>query len=126
MKSFDPVVLFGGVGYRHEFGDDFFGVSVQPGETATYSFGMGMAVNDDISLSAQVLGSVQTTTSVNGVTVPDSNNEPVLLQLALIRRTSLHSRVQPFVAFGLNADAADFTLGINFIRDVGPGGLCIY
>lgn len=122
VKSFDPIVLFGGVGYRHEFGTLVQGIPVQPGEAFTYSFGMGFSVNDDIALNAEISGSFQGRLRANETLVPNSASELLALQLGYTRRLSSKRSIQPFVAMGLTDDSPDFLLGFQLICDGGKKG----
>ena len=83
VKSYDPVVLFGGVGYSHFFNQEFFGNDYQLGESFFYSFGMGVAINDDITLSTALVGAYQLDTKVDGIRVPRTSTEPISLRLAI-------------------------------------------
>lgn len=116
VKSYDPVVLFGGIGYRHEFENEFDGLIITPGETFSYSFGMGMSLNDDLAVSAELFGEFTSAALVNDVGIPNSTAEPILLQFSITRRKCSDQSVQPFVAFGLTEDAPDVFLGVFFIR----------
>lgn len=123
VQSFDPIVLFGGVGYRHEFGRSVRGVFLQPGETFTYSCGVGFSVNDDIALTAELSGAYQTRLRANGRTVPNSATEPVALQVGYTRRLGPAWSIQPYARIGLTPDAPDFLLGCSLISSPRPGGL---
>jgi hypothetical protein len=56
-------------------------------------------------------------TSIEGIQVPNSDREPVALRLALVRRLTLKSRVQPFVSWALTDDAPDYMFGVRFTHD---------
>jgi hypothetical protein len=117
VESHDPVVTFGSIGYQYQFADDAGPARLERGGALTYSLGLGIAVSDDFSVSSQVSGYFQDETRVNGVPIPNSDIEPVSLRFSVVRRTSLQSRIQPYVDFGLNRDAADFVTGVRFIHD---------
>ena len=121
VKSYDPLVIFASVGYRHDFQEDFLGVDVQPGEHFTYSCGVAFAVNDDCSLVSELFGEYQGPMNVDGRQMPSSSFEPIALRLSMVRRITPTSRIQPFLAFALNQDAQDVSFGILYTRDVkGP------
>ena len=130
IKTFDPVALFGGFNYAHQFKARYFlndaVHTVSPGETAGYNFGFGFAVNEDISLSAQISGSYQSRTRADGVTVFGSSSEPVSLRSALTYRYSKGTYIEPSVVIGLDNDTPDFVLGFSlthrFGKSRGPGG----
>ena len=116
IKTADPVVLFWGLGYTHDFPATHFfndGVyNVQPGETVDYNFGFGFAVNHKISLSEQVLGEYQWETEADGREIPGSSSEPVSLRSALTYRLSRRAFIEPFLTIGLDDNTPDFTIGI--------------
>jgi hypothetical protein len=117
VESVDPFVCFGGVGYEYTFAKEVQGLTLQYGDAVNAYFGVGMAVTDDISLSAQVNASFQDVTSIEGIQIPNSDREPVSLRLALVRRLTLKSRVQPFVSWALTDDAPDYMFGVRFTHD---------
>jgi hypothetical protein len=117
VESVDPFVFFGGVGYEYTFAKEVQGLTLQYGDAVNAYFGVGMAVTDDISLSAQVNASFQDVTSIEGIQIPNSDREPVSLRLALVRRLTLKSRVQPFVSWALTDDAPDYMFGVRFTHD---------
>ncbi len=117
VESVDPFVFFGGVGYEYTFAKEVQGLTLQYGDAVNAYFGVGMAVTDDISLSAQLNASFQDVTSIEGIQVPNSDREPVALRLALVRRLTLKSRVQPFVSWALTDDAPDYMFGVRFTHD---------
>jgi hypothetical protein len=119
VKTFDPVVIFGGVYYTHQFERHALGQDIQPGEEAGYSFGLGFAINEDVSVSAQLLGAFQSEYRLDGSTVSGSSREPVSLRMALTNRWRKGFYVEPSVTFGLNDDAPDFVLGASCIYQFG-------
>ncbi|MEW6186882.1 MAG: transporter [Thermodesulfobacteriota bacterium] len=117
IKTVDPVVLFWGLQYTHEFkarhyfNDGFH--DIQPGKTIGYNLGLGFAVNEKVSLSAQVLGSYQWDTESEGKKLSGSSNEPVSFRSALTYRWSKKFFIEPSLGIGLNEDAPDFSLGLS-------------
>jgi hypothetical protein len=120
IKTSDPVVLFWGFQYTHEFAARHFfndrDHDVQPGETIGYNFGLGFAVNENVSLSAQVSGSYQWETQSDGTTVSGSSTEPVSLRAALTYRISKNSYMEPSVTIGFNNDTPNFVIGLSATR----------
>lgn len=123
IKTTDPVVLFWGIRYTHEFPATHFfndGVyEVRPGDTVDYNFGFGFAVNGYVSLSAQVLGAYQWETSVDGHRLTGTSGEPVSLRSALTYRVSRETYIEPSLTMGLNDETPDFILGIAATRRFG-------
>jgi hypothetical protein len=126
IKSSDPVALFWGINYTHQFDARYFLNedihNVNPGEAAGYNFGFGFAVNDSISLSAQLAGSYQSVAKADGFKVFGTSNEPVSLRAALTFRSSKRTFIEPSVSFGLNDDTPDFVLGFSLTHRFGKKG----
>lgn len=123
IKIADPVALFGGVRYEHQFPARYFlgdaVHDVDPGGTAGYNFGFGFAVNEYVSLSAQVTGSYQGDARADGLRVFATSREPVALRTALTYQYSRGTYIEPSVAIGLNDDTPDFALGVSFTHRFG-------
>jgi hypothetical protein len=120
IKTADPVVLFWGFQYTHEFAARHFfndaTYNIQPGETIGYNFGLGFAVNENVSLSGQVSGSYQWETQADGRTIPGSSSEPVSLRSALTYRLSKRAFIEPSITIGLNNDTPNFIIGLSATR----------
>jgi hypothetical protein len=93
--------------------------TVKPGEMAGYNFGFGFAVNESISLSAQILGSYQSASKADGAKVFGSSSEPVSLRSALTYRYSKGTYIEPSVVIGLDDDTPDFAFGISLTHRFG-------
>jgi hypothetical protein len=123
IKIADPVALFGGFSYGHQFQARYFlddaVHKVDPGEIAGYNFGFGFAVNENISLSAQVAGSYQSDTKADGKKILGSSKEPASLRSALTYRYSRGTYVEPSVTIGLDQDTPDFALGFSLTHRFG-------
>jgi hypothetical protein len=123
IKTVDPVALFGGVYYAHQFESRYFVndavQAVNPGEIAGYNFGFGFAVNENVSLSAQILGSYQSNAKADRATVFGSSSEPVSLRSALTYRCSKGTYIEPSVVIGLDDETSDFILGISLTHRFG-------
>jgi hypothetical protein len=126
IKSADPVALFWGIHYTHPFAARYFlndGVhNIEPGETAGYNFGFGFAVNENVSLSAQVTGSYQSATRADGAKVFGTSSEPLFLRSALTFRCTRRTYIEPSLTIGLDEDAPDFTLGFSLTHRIGRRG----
>jgi hypothetical protein len=127
IKSTDPVALFWGINYAHQFEARYFlndaVHNVRPGETAGYNFGFGFAVNENISLSAQLQGSYQWATRADGTKLSGSSSEPVSLRTALTFRHSRNTYIEPSLILGLDGDTPDFVLGFSMTHRFGKKGL---
>ncbi|MBI4766037.1 MAG: transporter [Deltaproteobacteria bacterium] len=120
IKTADPVVLFWGFQYSHEFAARHFyndgDHDVQPGEGFGYNFGFGFAVNENVSLSAQVSGTYQSETQSDGKKISGSSSEPVSLRSALTYRLSKRGFIEPSLAIGLNDDTPNFIISLSATR----------
>jgi hypothetical protein len=122
-KTTDPIVLFWGLLYTHAWSASYFFndavYDVQPGDSIDYNFGFGFAVNQDVSLSAEVLGGYQWDTELDGQKLSGSSREPVSLRGALTYRISRNSYLEPSLRMGLNNEAPDFVIGVAATRRFG-------
>jgi len=116
IHTYDPVVVFYGLGYRHRFERAFNGAMIAPGEEVTYNCGVGLAINDRITFSTAFQGSYISETQVNGNAVSGSDLEPMSLRMALTAITSPCHIIEPFIRFGLTDDAADGDFGVVVTR----------
>jgi hypothetical protein len=123
IRMADPVALFGGVRYEHQFPARYFigdaDHDIDPGGTGGYNFGFGFAVNEYVSLSAQVTGSYQGDVRADGERVFATSREPVTLRTALTYQYSRGTYIEPSVTIGLNDDTPDFALGVSLTHRFG-------
>jgi len=115
IKSFDPAVLFGGIGYLHTFAQTLNGVDVALGKTVSYNFGMGFALNNQLSLSSQFSGVHQAETKFNGIGT-GSSREPMSLIMGITYRLAKNQYLNPSVRFGISDDATDAVLNLSYSR----------
>jgi hypothetical protein len=112
IRTYDPLVLFATVGYAHQFSREFAGLLVQPGELFSGSFGLGFAVNDDLTLSAQLQTVVQLDFTVAGDRIPDTGLESSLLRYSVVRRICAQDFIEFFVFHGITDDAPRMSAGV--------------
>jgi len=116
VRTYDPVVLFYGVGYRHRYARGAFGGQIAPGDEVNYNFGLGFAVNDDVTLSTAVVGAFQTDTEFDAVSLPGTSQEPLSVRLAATVLAPHCRIIEPFVQIGLTEDAPVARLGVIVTR----------
>jgi Putative MetA-pathway of phenol degradation len=111
VKTFDPVVLFGRIGYTVtlERGER------DPGDEVLYQLGVGYSLNDRVSLSTQLIGAVVGHTEQDGTTVRRSDLDIISLQFSVTTLVTRHLFIEPVVNVGLSKDAADAVVGINLL-----------
>jgi len=113
IRSYDPVVVFWGLGYRHLFERSYLGVDIDPGDQITYNLGVGFAINDRITISSAFAGQYVAETKVNGDHLPGSDREPMSIRLALTAITAPNRIVEPSIRFGLTEEATNADFGIT-------------
>jgi len=118
VRSVDPLVLFGGIGYVHQFSRNASGRKYAPGPGLQYSMGLGFSVNDDVSLSGRFAGLLQGNWEVDGEKVEGSSYEPMTLRVAATMRCRRKTYLEPAVTFGLNDDAPDVFIGADLIMRI--------
>ncbi len=113
VRDYDPVVLFYGIGTRQHFLSKFNGVNYRPGGEYNYNFGIGFAVNSEVTLSTRFNGAYVSELHLDGHRVRGSIQEPMTLSLAMTvsRNKKL---IEPFVDFGLTDDSTDARVGITW------------
>ncbi|NOU43093.1 MAG: transporter [Methyloglobulus sp.] len=118
VKTFDPVVLFGNLGYATTIG-------VSGSNQIPYSLGMGFSLNDRVSFSMSMAGSSTLNRSTGKISLPDSSGKLVdhsitvssqdinTMQFSTTIQMKKNLSVEPFVSFGLTKESPDFAVGIR-------------
>ncbi|HYE35070.1 transporter [Methylocaldum sp.] len=110
VKTIDPVVLFGSLGYNAVLEKS----GVDPGDQVLYSLGMGFSLNDRVSFSTSLTGAAVMRTEFEDFgEFPGSGRDLHSLNFAVTIQVAKRVFVEPFVAFGLTDEATDFFAGIN-------------
>lgn len=109
LKSIDPVVFFGRVGYAEtlKHGNRNLGNIVE------YSLGMGFSLNDRVAFNMQFVGSLIGKTKLQGVTVDGSSLEIASLLFSTTVLISKQLFVEPIVGIGMTEDAFDASIGVR-------------
>jgi hypothetical protein len=114
IQPMDPVTFFYGAGMRGSFEHDYVGATFEPGLEYTYTFGLGFAINEKVTLSSQLFGEYQSRLQINGQGLEGSSQEPISLQLAATIARPCDRLVEPFVQFGMTEDAVAVNFGITY------------
>jgi hypothetical protein len=114
VRSFDPAVVFGGIGFEYLTDETFDGIGIQGGHRLTYDFGTGFAVNSQLTLSGRFIGAYQTKTKLDGTKIEGSDIEPMSLRFSSTYRFSKKQYLEPSVRFGLNDDAIDTIINLSY------------
>jgi hypothetical protein len=110
IKTIDPVVFFGSLGYTATLEDD----DVNPGDEIPYSAGLGFSLNDRVSFSTTLSALAVRRSSGSDPEDQSSGSADIsLLQFATTVRLMRGLFIEPFVAFGLTEESPDFVVGIS-------------
>jgi hypothetical protein len=110
VKTIDPVVFFGSFGYAAAFEER----GVDPSDSMSYSLGAGYSMNDRVSFSTSLSGTITGRTKKNGIERPGSSMDAHSLSFSTTIQLSKHLSIEPYVGFGLTEDASDFAVGLRF------------
>ncbi|MBN3039810.1 MAG: transporter [Candidatus Omnitrophica bacterium] len=115
VKSADPAILFGSLGYTMNYEDDIenFG-KVDPGNTYQYTLGTAFALNYNLSLSLAIEHLFAEKMTVNGIDVMGSLSNAASFKTGVSWAINDNLSMQFDSAYGLTEDAADFVLEIRF------------
>ena len=115
IRSFDPAIVFGGIGYEVNFDATLNDVEVSGGNRLTYNFGTGFAVNNQLTLSGVFLGEFREELEFNGQRLAGTEIEPMSMRANVPYRAASGHFIEPSVEWGLNEDAVDTRLRISYI-----------
>jgi Putative MetA-pathway of phenol degradation len=111
VKTLDPVVFFGRLGYLFTLERD----GRNPGDQIFYELGMGFSLNDRVSFSMRLDGAAVGRFEVDGSEIPGSSLDILSLQFAVTTRVTRNWFVEPQVRIGLSDDATDAVAGVNLV-----------
>jgi hypothetical protein len=115
IHSYDPLVFFYGVGSEHFFAREFNDIELEPGTSWNYSFGVGFAVNERVTLSTRFLGAYVEELRANRERILGTNSEPMTIRMAAtISKPKKNRIVEPFVEFGLTDAAVTSYFGVGW------------
>jgi hypothetical protein len=113
IQPYDPVVVFYGLGVERFFAREFVGLDIEPGTQYNYTFGVGFAVNERITLSTRFFGAYVEEIEVDDQRRFGTNTEPMTIRLSATISQPCDRLVEPFVEFGITDDAVSSFLGIT-------------
>lgn len=129
LKTYDPIVLFGNLGYTYNFKRHFKDLStaesaVTPGEVRlgnswTVGAGFALAVNDKTSVSFSYAQLIQQTSKLRAdggpwVRQTGSDTNSATFNAGLTFQLSKNLSMVGTMSMGLTPDAPDFSVGIKF------------
>ncbi len=116
VKTIDPAVFFGGVSYCYSFEREISGYDIKPGWIAMGYLGVGLAVNESLSLSARITQAYYSEMTADGTKAKGSDYEPMDLGFSCSYRAGSKWVISPHVSFGLNSDAGASAFGVTMTR----------
>lgn len=114
VRSYDPAVVFGGFSYEYVAPKTLDEVELEGASRFTYNFGLGFAINSQLTLSGRFIGVYQTELSFNEETIEGSDLEPMNLRFSSTYRFSKRQYLEPSVRFGLNDEAIDTIVNLSY------------
>ena len=116
VRQTDPAVVFGGIGYSHQFDRSFLGIDFDPGESIFYQLGAGFSVNTELTFTTTFQGGYQFKLRANDIEIPNSAQEPLSLRFAMVMTHCKSYVIEPFVNFGSTPDESDADFGVIVTR----------
>ena len=114
IHTYDPVVVFYGVGSRHFFTKDIQDTPAKPGDQYIYQFGTGFAVNERITFSTTFFGYYITDAWVNNRVVDGTILEPMYLPFAVTITRCNKRIIEPYAIIGMTDTSANAQVGITW------------
>jgi hypothetical protein len=115
VKTADPAVLFGGIGYTQSIARDVDGSNnVKPGVIYNYNFGFAFALNYQFGLNFQFENSITESMKVDGERVPGSFTNAASFKCGASWSYSPQFSANVNVGIGLSDDSPDFTIDVRF------------
>lgn len=116
-KRFDPATVFASVRYQHTFSETQFGRAIEPGNSIEYGYGLGLSLNNLLSIGGRVAGAIHRNTSIDGQTIQGTNSEPLQLMTTTTLRLKNKFKLESSLSYGLNRDANDAQLGFTITKE---------
>lgn len=113
VHTFDPITVYYGAGYRHRFDNTIAGNFFSPGEEFDYQFGVGFAVNPNITLSAAFRGAYISQWYVDQQPLAGSILEPQVMRFALTTVKPCRI-IEPFAEIGMTPSAPSSRVGCTW------------
>jgi hypothetical protein len=112
VKSFDPIVLYGGVDYRYALSRDFDALNLLKANhriraTAGYAF----SVNDSLTLSTSASATFTNETEFSAATLQSKESYSLRFGLTNLMRKKLY--LEPSVTFGLSSPGNWVAFGLT-------------
>lgn len=116
VRSTDPAILFGGIGYQYAFANTIDGYRIKPGWVLKGYAGVGFALNERLSLGGRLAYAHSAHLQADHQTIQGSDADPLELSLSASYRVNDDWVIAPEVTLGLNDDAGPAALSAHFKR----------
>jgi len=116
VRSTDPAILFGGIGYQYAFANTIDGYRIKPGWVLKGYAGVGFALNERLSLGGRLAYAHSANLQADHQTIQGSDADPLELSLSASYRVNDDWVIAPEVTLGLNDDAGPAALSAHFKR----------
>lgn len=120
VKTLDPVVVFGTMGFTYNIErDDIYvkyrdrRIDLDPGNTYEYGFGFAYAISPKFSTNLQYQQAITLSSKVDGVTQVNTNLNVVVLKLGAVYSMSKRTSLDVSVSTGLTDDAPDVVIELR-------------
>jgi excisionase family DNA binding protein len=112
-KSYDPVVLYGGLSYMHGVDTDFNDTRrTLAKHNVSFNLGYAFAVNDSIALNSQLVGNYRSY-GADPTNFRRLSREQYQLQFGLTYLLTPKVYVEPSIGIGLGGDSPELTFGLR-------------
>lgn len=114
VKSADPAIIFGNLGYTYNIERDISGFGkVEPGNTFSYSLGLAFALNYQVALNFQLEQQITDSMRMNGGLVSGSFTNAASFKTGLTYSLNKNTALDVVAGWGITSDAPDFTLEVR-------------
>ena len=128
VKTYDPAIVFGNIGYTYNLEDSFDDISaqqgvkvpgkVQLGNTINFGVGVAFALNEKMSLAMSFSELIAQKSKVkpdggDWQSVDNSNYNAAYYNIGMTFAPTPQLSIVPNLAIGLTPDAPDFTFGVR-------------
>ncbi len=112
VKSLDPAVLFGTLGYRRTFSREFADITrLEHRHRVDLTLGFAFALNDTLSLNTAIATAYNRAATFSATRLRQSST--TALQLGMTARVARGVYLQPSVSYRLSGPGTGFSLGLN-------------
>lgn len=105
VRTTDPAIIFGGTSLYYFLEREIDGYSVQPGWGAGFYFGVGYALNENLSVGTRFSYTHFSNMKAGNVEMFGSDTDPMDISLSASYRIAMNWVATPQVTFNLNNDA---------------------